>query len=84
MTPEGLIRLARANPGKGILARIDGRWDRNRVVLLRWAKGGVQFWIPSWKEWTDPQAEPKALEVMSPWRVLSVRVLEDENAPADY
>lgn len=81
MTPDGLICLCRANPGRVVCARISGRWERDRLVFLRWAGGGVQFWIPSWREWTEPQAEPKALEIMGPWHVHEARVMEDRDAP---
>jgi len=77
MRPEGVIRMARANPGKTLLLDIlDSRGMRHQV-RLRWEEGGVRFYIPAWRRWDLPMSEPQALEVMDLWRLLGARVEEE-------
>ena len=80
MRPEAVIRLARANPGTPVRLAIVGRTGRG-VVRIKWEGGGVRFYIRPWDLWDDPRAEPEALRVMEPWRILEAW-LEGEDGGA--
>lgn len=51
------------------------------MVRIKWEGGGVRFYIRPWDLWDDPRAEPEALRVMEPWRILEAR-LEGEDGGA--
>ncbi|TFU26168.1 hypothetical protein [Thermus tengchongensis] len=82
MTPEALIRYARANPGRTVEAVVRGSLGQTFRVRLRWEEGGVRFYIPAWRTYLDPKSEPLAREVMEAWRVLEARLVEGEDEPA--
>lgn len=82
MTPEALIRYARANPGRTVEAVVRGSLGQTFRVRLRWEEGGVRFYIPAWRTYLDPKSELLAREVMEAWRVLEARLVEGEDEPA--
>jgi len=82
VTPEALIRYARANPGRTVEAVVRGSLGQTFRVRLRWEEGGVRFYIPAWRTYLDPKSEPVAKEVMAAWRVLEARLLEEAHEPA--
>ena len=82
MTPEALIRYARANPGKTVEALVRGSLGQTMRVRLRFEEGGVRFYVPAWKVFLEPKSEPLAKEVMAAWRVLEARLVEVEDEPA--
>ncbi|UZX15020.1 hypothetical protein KQ693_10370 [Thermus sp. PS18] len=69
MDPRMLLRRLRADPGTPYRLRIRGLTGEG-TVFLKWEGGGVMFWLRPLRLWDGPYAEPKALEVMGPWRVL--------------
>lgn len=80
MRPEAVIRLARANPGTPVRLAIVGRPGRGEV-RVKWEDGGLKFWLRPLRLWDGPKAEPEALRVMEPWRILEAW-LEGEDGGA--
>jgi hypothetical protein len=50
-------------------------------VRVKWEDGGLKFWLRPLRLWDGPKAEPEALRVMEPWRILEAR-LEGEDGGA--
>ncbi len=72
-----LLRRLRADPGTPYRLRVRGRTGEG-TVFLKWEGGGVMFFLRARRLWDGPYAEPWALEVMAPWRVLEFSPSREE------
>ncbi|WP_243092568.1 hypothetical protein [Thermus hydrothermalis] len=80
MAPEAVIRYARSNPGRVVALRVLDFRGAQHHLALKWEGGGVRFFVRPWGEWTEPQSEPRALEVMRGWRIQEVRLEGEDGA----